>query len=82
LTGISSFLFKARAEIALVEGLEIKGYEVHEIEKTQHKHNAARRWVEAVNNLAVVNPGDFGRWDFLVCRDVAALPGALEDLVA
>jgi len=67
------FLVRLINDLTVV--LEIKGYEVHEMQKTQHKHNAARRWVEAVNNL-----GDFGRWDFLVCRDVAVLPTALEKL--
>ena len=68
------FLVRLINDLTVV--LEIKGYEVHEMEKTQHKHNAARRWVDAVNNL-----GDFGRWDFLVCRDVPTLPAALEKLV-
>src|SRR5262249_14668227 len=49
--------------------LEIKGYEVHDPEKTAAKHNAARRWVLAVNTL-----GDFGWWGFVVCRDLAELP--------
>jgi type III restriction enzyme len=48
--------------------LEIKGYEVHNPEQTNSKHNAARRWVKAVNNL-----GEFGRWDFLVCRELDQL---------
>jgi type III restriction enzyme len=52
--------------------LEIKGYEVHDRERTNAKHEAAKRWVQAVNNL-----GDFGRWDFLVCRDLDLLAGAL-----
>jgi type III restriction enzyme len=52
--------------------LEIKGYEVHDRERTNAKHEAAKKWVQAVNNL-----GDFGRWDFLVCRDLDLLAGAL-----
>jgi type III restriction enzyme len=48
--------------------LEIKGYEVHNPEQTNSKHNATRRWVAAVNNL-----GEFGKWDFLVCRDLDQL---------
>lgn len=56
--------------------LEIKGYEVHNPEQTNAKHNAARRWVLAVNNL-----GDFGQWGFLVCREVEKLPELLRGLV-
>jgi type III restriction enzyme len=55
--------------------LEIKGYEVHGPEQTNAKHNAARKWVTAVNNL-----GDFGRWDFLVCRDLDELLPSLRRL--
>jgi type III restriction enzyme len=67
------FLVRLVNNVTLI--LEVKGYEVHELERTQHKHNAARRWVDAVNNL-----GEFGRWDFLVCRDVPSLPKALASL--
>jgi hypothetical protein len=45
--------------------LEIKGHEGHEQEKTNAKHQAAQRRVTAVNNLR-----DFGKWEFVVCRDV------------
>jgi len=55
--------------------LEIKGYEVHNQEQTNSKHNAARRWVKAVNNL-----GEFGKWDFLVCRDLERLLPSIADL--
>jgi type III restriction enzyme len=55
--------------------LEIKGYEVHNAEQTNSKHNTARRWVTAVNNL-----GEFGRWEFLVCRDLDLLLPCLADL--
>ena len=37
------------------------------------KHSAARKWVTAVNNQ-----GEFGRWDFLVCRDLKALDPEIE----
>jgi type III restriction enzyme len=33
------------------------------------KHQAARRWVDAVNRW-----GKLGRWDFAVCRDPQELP--------
>lgn len=41
--------------------LEIKGMED---EQDRAKHQAARRWVAAVNHW-----GRLGRWDFLVCHD-------------
>jgi type III restriction enzyme len=48
--------------------VEVKGYEVHDPEKTNAKHQAARKWVTAVNNLS-----EFGKWDFLVSRDLELL---------
>jgi type III restriction enzyme len=41
--------------------LEIKG---KQYEDTDAKHQAAKRWVAAVNHW-----GKLGRWDFLVCRE-------------
>jgi type III restriction enzyme len=41
--------------------LEIKGYEDDVIKA---KHDAAKRWVAAVNNW-----GQLGRWMFHVCRN-------------
>jgi len=41
--------------------LEIKGYED---DMTQAKHQAAKRWVTAVNNW-----GKLGQWNFHVCRN-------------
>jgi hypothetical protein len=55
--------------------LEIKGYEVHNVEQLNSKHNAARKWVSAVNNLK-----EFGRWDFTVCRDLGLLMPKLAEL--
>jgi type III restriction enzyme len=68
------FLVRLVNDLTLL--LEIKGYEVHNPEQTNSKHNAARRWVKAVNNL-----GEFGRWEFLVCRDLDLLQPALARLV-
>jgi len=68
------FIVKLANDLMLL--LEIKGFEVHEQEKTNAKHQAAQRWVTAVNNLA-----DFGKWDFLVCRDVECLLEKLGELV-
>lgn len=45
--------------------LEIKGMEDNQ---DKAKHDAARRWISAVNNL-----GQFGRWDMHVCRSPQTL---------
>jgi type III restriction enzyme len=44
---------------------------------TDAKHQAARRWVAAVNEW-----GRLGRWDFLVCREPQRLGESLDRLVA
>lgn len=49
--------------------LEMKG---EEDDQDRAKHQAARRWVTAVNNW-----GRLGVWDFLVCRDPQMLPKLL-----
>ena len=54
--------------------LEIKG-KPHD--DTDAKHQAARRWVAAVNNW-----GRLGEWDFLVCRDPQRLGEDLGKLLA
>ncbi len=60
--------------VRLVDGrtliLETKGYETDE---TQAKHQAALRWVTAVNNW-----GKLGQWVFHVCRNPHMLPRQLE----
>jgi type III restriction enzyme len=53
--------------------LEIKG-QVHG--DTDAKHQAARRWVTAVNSW-----GKLGKWDFLICRDPQKL-GQMLDAMA
>lgn len=45
--------------------IEIKG---RETEKDRQKHQAAKRWVKAVNNW-----GEMGEWDFEVCSDPQTL---------
>jgi type III restriction enzyme len=60
------FIVKLVSDLNLI--LEIKGYEGYDRHKTEAKHQAAQRWVTAVNNLR-----DFGRWEFLVCRDIELL---------
>ena len=52
--------------------LEIKG---EEDERDRAKHQAARRWVSAVNRW-----GREGRWDLVVCRDPQQLGGTLAQL--
>ncbi|MEM3467113.1 MAG: hypothetical protein QW566_11640, partial [Candidatus Jordarchaeales archaeon] len=49
--------------------LEIKGFES---EQDRQKETAARRWVRAVNHH-----GEFGHWEFLICKE----PGKLKELL-
>ncbi|HEY3857847.1 MAG TPA: hypothetical protein VGO67_25970 [Verrucomicrobiae bacterium] len=53
------FLVKLATGVTLI--LEVKG---QPRDDTNAKHQAARRWVSAVNHW-----GRLGKWDFLVCRD-------------
>jgi type III restriction enzyme len=53
--------------------LEVKG---KSREDTDAKHQAAQRWVSAVNNW-----GRLGEWDFLVCREPQRLAEALRNLI-
>jgi type III restriction enzyme len=52
--------------------LEIKGYEDDEVKA---KHNAAKRWVAAVNNW-----NQMGRWTFHVCRNPQMLGKEIHSL--
>jgi type III restriction enzyme len=52
--------------------LETKG---EEDDQDRAKHQAARRWVTAINNW-----GRLGVWDFVVCRDPQLLPRQLAGL--
>ncbi len=52
--------------------LEVKGFED---DQDRAKHNAARRWVAAVNYW-----GEMGRWAFHVCRDPQQLGGEFQRL--
>lgn len=56
---VPDYLVKLDADTILI--IEIKGLET---EEDRQKHQAARRWISAVNNW-----GEMGRWDFMVCRD-------------
>ncbi|HXG48285.1 MAG TPA: DEAD/DEAH box helicase family protein [Methylomirabilota bacterium] len=66
------FIVRLRNSVQVV--LEIKG-KPHE--DTDAKHQAARRWVSAVNHW-----GRLGVWDFLVCREPQRLGEKLRKLVA
>ena len=57
--------------------LEVKGHE-RDPEQNNSKHQAARQWVSAVNNM---KDEVFGQWAFLVCRDVEMLLPELAKLV-
>ncbi len=54
--------------------LEIKGYETGQ---DRAKHQAAKRWVAAINHW-----GKLGRWHFHVCRDPQLLGNELETILA
>ncbi len=54
--------------------LETKG---EEDDQDRAKHQAAKRWVTAINNW-----GRLGIWDFLVCRDPALIPRQIAQLSA
>ncbi len=53
--------------------LEVKGFED---EQARAKHEAAKRWVMAVNNW-----GQLGKWMFHVCRNPMMLGRELEYLL-
>jgi type III restriction enzyme len=53
--------------------LEVKGVER---EGTDAKHQAARRWVSAVNHW-----GRLGEWDFLVCHEPQRLGSSIAGLL-
>ena len=57
---------------ALTVVLEIKGMLT---EEDKAKHEAARRWIAAVNNW-----GKLGRWTFHVCRDPQLLERELSHI--
>ena len=65
------FIVRLHAGVNVV--LEIKGAPDPDADA---KHQAARRWIGAVNNW-----GQLGEWDFLVCRDPQQLGHELESLI-
>jgi type III restriction enzyme len=66
------FIVRLRNAVNVV--LEIKG-KAHE--DTDAKHQAARRWVSAVNHWA-----GLGEWDFLVCREPQLLAEGFTKLIS
>ncbi|MDO8670949.1 MAG: hypothetical protein Q7O66_05900, partial [Dehalococcoidia bacterium] len=64
------FLVKLSNAVHLL--LEIKGYED---DQDKQKHQAAQRWVSAVNNW-----GQLGRWEFHMCKDPQMLVRELRHL--
>lgn len=66
--------FLVRLKNAVTVVLEIKG-RAHE--ETEAKHQAARRWVTAVNRW-----GQLGEWDFLVCWEPQQLPEVLGEVLS
>ncbi len=65
------FIVRLQNEQTVV--MEIKGYED---DQTKAKHNAAKRWVSAVNNW-----GHLGQWVFHVCRNPQLLEKELDYLL-
>jgi type III restriction enzyme len=65
------FIVRLRNSVNVV--LEVKG---KPYEDTDAKHQAARRWVAAVNHW-----GTLGEWDFLVCRDPQRLTEGFTTLI-
>ena len=66
------FIVELKAGLKVV--VEVKGRTHAE---TSIKHEAAKRWVAAVNNW-----GELGRWEFLVCWDPQRLGDELTQLAA
>jgi type III restriction enzyme len=66
------FLVRLTNGVTLI--LEVKGAEDA---KTSAKHNAAQRWISAVNNAR-----EHGRWTFHVCRDPQVLEKELKWLLS
>lgn len=67
---IPDFAVRLANDVTLL--LEIKGYED---EQDRAKHQAAQRWVAAVNNW-----GKLGRWSFHVCKATQTLGQELDYL--
>jgi len=53
--------------------LEVKGYER---EKDRTKTTAMKKWIDAINNH-----GEFGKWEYLICRNPSRVSKQLSKLV-
>jgi len=69
---VPDFLVRLKNDLTLI--VEIKGMET---DQDRAKHQAAQRWVDAVNNW-----GKLGKWAFHVCRDPQMLLAELKRFVA
>ena len=67
---VPDYIVRLTSGITLL--LEIKGMEDNQ---DKAKHDAARRWISAVNNW-----GQLGQWDLHVCRSPQMLEKQLESL--
>jgi len=65
------FLVRLTSGITLL--VEVKGYRFGHDEMVQAKHEAARKWLRAVNKW-----GELGTWDFLVVTDPNGLDAELQ----
>ncbi len=65
------FIVRLRNSVSVVTEIKGKSYE-----DTDAKHQAARRWVAAVNHW-----GRLGEWDFMVCREPQRLSDEFAKLV-
>lgn len=65
------FLVRLAGDVTVV--LEVKGFEDNQ---TKAKHDAAKRWVRAVDNW-----GQLGKWLFHVCRNPLLLDKELDYLL-
>jgi type III restriction enzyme len=65
------FLVRLTNDIMLI--VEVKG---HYHDETEAKHQAAQRWVSAVNRW-----GKLGRWCFMVCHEPQALGSKIAEIV-
>jgi hypothetical protein len=73
---LSGFAEETREDIPVINDLtilEIKGWET---EQDQAKHQAAQRWVTAVNNW-----GKLGRWAFHINHDQQMLGQELKSIL-
>ena len=69
---VPDFVVRLQNEKQVMLEIKGRGGEVRAPDQVLAKNAAARKWVAAVNNN-----GQFGAWEFEICRDLAKLRGAL-----